>query len=92
MPVATGFKLEPVAVEVNVWILEELAVEVDAADVIVMLVVDDAHDARETRVAITTQKTPALTNITTVLNWEDSDDSNTDEDSSESTWNDMTRI
>ena len=69
MPVATGFKLVPVAVDVNVWILDELAVEVDAADVIVMLVVedDDAHDTRETREAITTQKRPALNNITTIL-------------------------
>ena len=50
MPVAIGFKLEPVAVDVNVLMVEELAVEVDAADVIVILVA--WHDATEMSAAI----------------------------------------
>ena len=63
-PVETGFTLVPVAVVLDVLTVQVDDVAVDAADVIVLLVV--AHDVREMSAAITIQKKPALDNMTAV--------------------------
>ena len=61
-PVEMGFTLVPVAVVLVVLTVQLDDVEVDAADVIVLLVV--AHDVREMSAAITIQRKPALNNMT----------------------------
>lgn len=63
-PVEMGFKLVPVAVLVVVLTVQLDDVEVDAADVIVLLVV--AHDIREMSAANTIQKRSALNNMMAV--------------------------
>ena len=63
-PVETGFAMVPVAVVLDVLTVQVDDVAVDAADVIVLLVV--AHDVREMSAAITIQKKPALNNMTAV--------------------------
>ena len=74
--VAMAFKLVPVAVVLVVLIVQLDDVEVDAADVIVLLVV--AHDVREISAAITIQRKPALNNMTAVSFKGDDEYCNTD--------------
>ena len=71
----------------NVLILDELdvlvdaadvMVLVDAADVIVVLEADVAHEAREMSAAITIQKKPALNSMTAILIQRDGEYCNTD--------------
>ena len=64
MLVATGFRLVPVAVDVNVLILAELDVLEDGADVIVL---DVAHEERDMSAAVKIQKRPFLNSMTAVL-------------------------
>ena len=59
-----GFILVPVAVVEDVLTVQVDDVEVDAADVIVLLIV--AHDVRGMSAAITIQKKPALNNMMAV--------------------------
>ena len=63
-PVAMACLLVPVAVVLDVLTVQVDDVAVDAAAVIVLLVV--AHDVREMSAAITIQKKPALNNMTAV--------------------------
>ena len=64
MPVCIGFKLAPVAVDVNVLMLAEVDEIKLAWEVMVLLGADVAHEERDMSAASTSQKKPALNSMT----------------------------